>query len=174
MNKICELIKADAFRVNLLTAVAALKLPDCYIAAGFVRNLVWDHLHGFPATPLNDVDVIYFSKTELNEREILDKLFAAHPSVKWQLKNQALMHDKNLDPPYKNSTDAMSYWPELETAIGAKLTACGEIILASPFAAHSILKGFITHNAKRDRAIFLNRVAEKKWLATWPKLNIKL
>lgn len=174
MNKICELIYADTFRMSLLTTIAALNLPDCYIAAGFVRNLVWDHLHGFPSTPLNDVDVIYFSKSSINESAALAELFAAHPNIKWQLKNQALMHNKNLDPPYQNTLDAMSYWPEIETAIGAQLNAGGELIIASPFDTHSIFNGFITHNAKRDKSLFLNRVTEKKWLETWPKLKIKL
>ena len=40
------LLLADARRPALLRAVAALALPDCWIAAGFVRNAVWDHLAG--------------------------------------------------------------------------------------------------------------------------------
>jgi hypothetical protein len=45
-----------------------LKLPDGYIAAGYIRNRVWDHLHGFTErTPLNDVDVVYFNPHDLSE-----------------------------------------------------------------------------------------------------------
>ncbi|HCH5920363.1 TPA: nucleotidyltransferase family protein, partial [Vibrio parahaemolyticus] len=61
MDKIVELIKQDPVRVEALKVVYQLALPQCYIAAGFVRNLVWDSLHNFDVyTPLNDVDVIYF------------------------------------------------------------------------------------------------------------------
>ncbi|TOG44816.1 nitrate reductase, partial [Vibrio parahaemolyticus] len=40
MDKIVELIKQDPVRVEALKAVYQLALPQCYIAAGFVRNLV--------------------------------------------------------------------------------------------------------------------------------------
>ena len=59
---ISRLLKASTTHHEALRIVAALDLPDCWIAAGFVRNLVWDHLHGIsPPTPLNDIDVIYFA-----------------------------------------------------------------------------------------------------------------
>ncbi|ELI1836849.1 nucleotidyltransferase family protein, partial [Vibrio alginolyticus] len=65
MDRIVELIKQDPVRVKALECVSKLGLPQCYIAAGFVRNLVWDALHGFDvATPLNDADVIYFAPDE--------------------------------------------------------------------------------------------------------------
>jgi hypothetical protein len=174
MSKIVELIQADRFRWDLLATVASLNLVDCYIAAGFIRNLVWDYLHDLPPTPLNDVDVIYFSKTEVNEKLVLEKLYAVHQNVKWQLKNQAFMHLKNLDPAYKDSVNAMAYWPELETAIGARLGNNGKIVLASPFNIDAIFDGFITHNKNRDVSVFLKRVEEKKWLETWPKLRIRI
>jgi hypothetical protein len=37
-----------------------LNIQDGYIAAGFVRNLVWDKLHHIESQPLNDIDVIYW------------------------------------------------------------------------------------------------------------------
>lgn len=61
MDKIVELIKQDPLRTEALYYVSLLGLPQCYIAAGFVRNLVWDALHDFKSpSPLNDIDVIYF------------------------------------------------------------------------------------------------------------------
>lgn len=62
MKKLIELIQKDSLRMGVLSAVYAARLPDWYIGAGFIRNLVWDHLHDFPGTPLNDIDVIYFFK----------------------------------------------------------------------------------------------------------------
>ncbi|MBF4328231.1 nitrate reductase, partial [Vibrio anguillarum] len=73
MDKIVELIKEDPIRVEALYHVSQLGLPQCYIAAGFVRNLVWDSLHDFnEPTPLNDVDVIYFERTESNSNAYLE------------------------------------------------------------------------------------------------------
>ena len=57
---IAELIEKDELRMTLLRAHHELSLPDSCIAAGFVRNLVWDYFHAYQEiTPLNDVDVVY-------------------------------------------------------------------------------------------------------------------
>jgi hypothetical protein len=48
--------------MRCLRALRALDLPQGYIGAGFVRNAIWDELHARATpTPLNDIDVIYFS-----------------------------------------------------------------------------------------------------------------
>ena len=39
-NSIVTLIKQDPLRMQILDCVAQLGLPQCYVAAGFVRNLV--------------------------------------------------------------------------------------------------------------------------------------
>ena len=52
----------DSQRMQALHIAGSCNLPDWCLAAGFVRNLVWDQLHGYPQpTPLNDFDFIYFS-----------------------------------------------------------------------------------------------------------------
>jgi len=80
-----ELIRADAWRMQCLAAVAALDLPDSYVGAGFLRNAIWDLLHEKHArTPLNDVDVVYFdsadvtSGTEAQIEAALEDRVAAH------------------------------------------------------------------------------------------------
>jgi len=51
------IISNDPLRWRLLHRVHDLGLPDCWVAAGFVRNAVWDHLHGRDISPLiTDVD----------------------------------------------------------------------------------------------------------------------
>jgi hypothetical protein len=55
------LIASDRRRMEVLRFVRDLGLPDCWVAAGFVRNCVWDHLHGRATSPLaQDIDVIWF------------------------------------------------------------------------------------------------------------------
>jgi hypothetical protein len=124
MNRIIRLIEQDDVRVKALKSVASLSLPQCYIAAGFIRNLVWDSLHGKQTpTPLNDVDVIYYDASESNENENLEfeaRLLTLMPELNWQVRNQAKMHLRNNDKPYLNSVDAMSYWPEKETAMAIR------------------------------------------------------
>lgn len=44
-----------------MKAVADLGLPQGCIAAGYIRNFVWDSQHRFSQrTPLHDVDVLYY------------------------------------------------------------------------------------------------------------------
>ncbi|WP_434154138.1 nucleotidyltransferase family protein [Pseudomonas sp. JZ134] len=47
MHRLPDWIAEDPLRCQVLTCVAQLHLPDAWVAAGFVRNLVWDHLHGY-------------------------------------------------------------------------------------------------------------------------------
>ncbi|KOY44649.1 nitrate reductase [Vibrio parahaemolyticus] len=176
MDKIVELIKKDDIRVEALNLVAQLELPQCYIAAGFVRNLVWDCLHSRKSpTPLNDIDVIYFDPTEVNSDAYLSyeaQLSLLMPELNWQVRNQALMHERNGDIPYSSSLDAMSYWPEKETAVGIRQIKNNQYECIAAFGFDSLLSGYITYNPKRSRDVFDNRVKTKGWLAKWSSLKI--
>ena len=51
-------LREDEARMAALKVLAAVAPSDAWLAAGFVRNLVWDRLHGYSvSTPLNDLDV---------------------------------------------------------------------------------------------------------------------
>ncbi len=178
METIESLMLKDSQRMEMLKIVAGLQQEDCYIAAGFVRNLVWDFLHQdciHSASALNDVDVIFFDAQDKNHNraEILQsKLMAVDASIPWQVKNQAHMHLKNNDQAYKSCGDAMTYWPEKETAVAVRLNHQGEIEVLAPFGVGSLFNGLVSHNPKRDKSTFLKRVNHKGWLNTWPKLKL--
>ncbi|CAV27156.1 hypothetical protein VS_II1192 [Vibrio atlanticus] len=162
--------------MQVLNCVAQLDLPQCYVAAGFVRNLVWDHLHGYASpTPLNDIDVIYFDPIDTSYES--DLRFEAPlkqrlPELNWQVRNQANMHTRNGDEPYQSSLDAMSYWPEKETAVAVKQSPTGEIECIAAFGLESLFDLKITPNPNRSRDVFDQRVQSKNWLTHWPKLTI--
>jgi hypothetical protein len=170
------MLAKDRLRLEALSCVRLLNLPECYLAAGFVRNLVWDNLHQkLEPTPLNDVDVIYF---DLNESSP-DKykayeltLKAWLPQLHWQVRNQALMHLRNSDEPYKSSLDAMSYWPEKETAIGIRQLDNGHFDCISVFGYDSLFNLQVTYNPKRSRSVFEHRIKSKGWLNTWRHLAV--
>lgn len=176
MNRIIQLIERDELRLAALDCVQKLHLPQCYLAAGFVRNLVWDHLHNHSvATPLNDVDVIYFKANESTPdkfREYELKLNEFMPQLNWQVRNQAVMHTRNGDKPYKSSLDAMSYWPEKETAVATRKLKSGDLQCIAAFGLDSLFNLEITHNPKRQYDTFENRVKAKGWLKMWPDLTI--
>lgn len=75
--------------------------------------------------------------------------------------------------PYVSSSDAMTYWVELQAAIGAKLSVNGDIIILAPFGLKIFFDNSITLNQKRPKPnAFKNRVREKKWLEKWPNLIV--
>ncbi|SFD69582.1 nucleotidyltransferase family protein [Pseudoalteromonas denitrificans] len=173
--ELIRLIKQDKVRMKALKAVASLTLPDCYIAAGFVRNLIWDHIHHFESTQLNDIDVIFYStdfKKRFDNKVLEQKLIDLCPEFNWQIKNQAIMHFKNGDLPYKNTLDAITYWPEKETALALRLNDKEQIEVLAPFGLRSVFNGEITHNTNRTLNIFEHRLNTKSWLKLWPNLKV--
>lgn len=176
MQSIQSLLQQDPQRLRILNLLATIELKDAYIAAGFVRNMVWDALHEIStATPLNDVDVIFFDANDKNNslaEKALKSLRQLDSNVPWQVKNQAHMHLINNDRPYLDTFDAMSFWPEKETAIAVKVDGNNEIQVLAPFGTETLFKGLITHNPKRPKEVFLQRVYSKGWLETWPKLRM--
>lgn len=174
MHKIKDLLTNDPQRMRVLNIVKPLDLPDCYVAAGFLRNMVWDNLHN-KTTPLNDIDVVFYDAEDSdNVRAEATQTFLnqQYPEYIWEVKNQAFMHIRNQDSPYVNILDAMGYWPEKETAIAAALDNEGHISIISAFGLESLIQGKITYNDKRTLDIFKHRVSSKQWLEIWPNLQV--
>lgn len=174
-DRLIALLKTDTLRLEALACVSALQMPEAYIAAGFLRNLVWDvgHSKAVP-TPLNDVDVVYFDPHCVQpEREMLyeAQLQKALPALRWQVRNQARMHLKNGHPPYTDVKDAMGYWPEKETAVAVRQILPGQFDVISAFSLDSLFALQITRNPRCSRELFLQRLHSKGWLQTWPLLN---
>lgn len=175
---IVRLIQADEWRMRALEAVFMLGLPDCWIGAGFVRNAVWDALHGYEKSrPLNDVDVLYFDPQELThevERRHEGRLAREMPGVPWSVRNQARMHTENGDAPYRSVADAMRYWPETATAVAVRLSGQGQIQF---IAAHDILDLVNlelrpTPHFMGKLEIYRTRIRDKHWTSIWSYLTI--
>lgn len=84
------------------------------------------------------------------------------------------MHERNSDKPYTSASNAMSYWIEVETAVGARLDDSGEVTIVAPFGVELLFNYSITLNNKRPKPIdFRKRIAEKRWLEIWQKLTVK-
>jgi hypothetical protein len=130
------IIMGDAARWRLLGLVRALNLPDCWIGAGFVRNAVWDRLHGRAVSPLaSDVDVVWFDADRAGpsvDGAHEAALAEADPRVAWSVKNQARMHVRNGDAPYASTADAMARWPETATAVAVRRTGADACEVIAP------------------------------------------
>ncbi len=164
-----------------MQTVAALDLPDCWIAAGFVRDAVWDHLHGFGTRPPSgDIDVVWFGGSDVTaicDRSIEEQLRRQMPDLKWSVKNQARMHLRNGDTPYHSVAHAMSYWPETATAIAARFEMNETVAINAPFGLDDLFALWLrpTHGfANRKRTIFNERVRAKNWINRYPLLILCL
>lgn len=174
-----SLIASDTRRKQVLQLVQALGLPDCWVAAGFVRSCVWDHVHQYPESPLpQDIDVIWFDperSTAEHDTALERALHARDATLGWSVKNQARMHLRNGDRPYRSATDAMRYWPETATAVGVRMDAHGQIEVAAPFGLDDLF-GLIVRPTERflgiKHAVYLERLHAKQWQARWPRLTM--
>ena len=111
-------------------------LPDWAIGAGFVRSLVWDSLAALKArTPLPDIDVLFFDAENVarqQEMEIENRLRGVRNDLPWSVRNQARMHSRNGDAPYKDTHYAIGHWLETPTAVGARLETDGSLKILAP------------------------------------------
>ncbi|QYJ80637.1 nucleotidyltransferase family protein [Shewanella acanthi] len=194
---IIDWIRLDSARLQALEWAAQCadihNMEQWCLAAGFVRNLVWDRLHGFcnqenaqsmiqvehthHSNALNDIDLIYFCPLDFRpERDLAIEAYLRQlsPALPWSVKNQARMHLKNHDRAYTSCEDAMSHWPELETAVAVTQDLkSGEWRILAPFGLQSLFNLQLTHNPLRKRAVFETRIADKGWLTRYPQLSLR-
>lgn len=183
---IIDLITQDDWMMEILRTTKKLGLSDWWIGAGFVRSKVWDHLHGYEKrTPIPDIDVIYFDKTDFSEDEMskdttlkeieYEKLLVKMmPGINWSVTNQARIHLFHNHPPYKSASEGLSNWVETATCIGVKLNEKNELVITAPHGAHDLVNLILrpTPNSGATEGKFEERIANKKWLIKWPKLKV--
>ncbi|MGG0655727.1 nucleotidyltransferase family protein [Rummeliibacillus pycnus] len=178
--ELIEIIQKDAWMVKILKTVEKLNLPDCWVCAGFIRNKVWDFVHSYNVrTQLNDIDVIYFDPSNISqevEKKMESTLRGIMPAEPWSVKNQARMHMKNQSKPYTSSLDGISHFPEIPTAIGAKIIN-GKIQILAPYGVSSLFDKRVEPTPyftadKELHTIYHKRIQSKDWKRTWPELEI--
>ncbi|HEX4489944.1 MAG TPA: nucleotidyltransferase family protein [Acidimicrobiia bacterium] len=169
---------------RVLANVAALDLPDCWVGAGAVRDLVWDVRFGagFDPADIVDVDVVFFDGGDLSaerEEQAEAALRVADPSVKWDVKNQARVHlwfEARFGAPAEplaSAFEGVATWPERASAVAVRLDGEDEIDVLAPFGLDDLLDGVWRRNP--------TRVTEREWQARldrkqpgrrWPAVTV--
>lgn len=174
------LLRADTERQRMIALVQSLDLPDCWIAAGFIRNAVWDFLHGrAPSLPSGDVDVIWFDPSRNGtdiDLELENRLKNSDDSIAWSVKNQSRMHARNGDVPYQSASDAMRFWPETATAVAVRGTGGENLEITAPFGLDDLYAAIVRPTPRfidEKRLQFNERLRHKKWLLSWPLLRVE-
>jgi len=176
--RLIALLAACPQRLELLRALREYGPPGAWIGAGFVRNAVWDHLHGLAPGALADVDVLYFDARCLQaeaDEAFERRLARACPQAPWSVRNQARMHLRNGEAPYADVADAMRHWPEICTAVAVRLADRGLELLA-PLGLDDLFELRVrpTEHFRGKPEVYRQRLRGKAWTRRWPQLRIEL
>lgn len=182
-DKFKRIILEQDWLLDALRNVRSLDLPDWYIGAGAIRNTVWDALHGFNRTQLNDVDVVYFDSLDLEgfrEKDLEFKLKILNSSINWEVVNQARGHlfqqcSGKVRPPVNSSCQSIAYWCETPTCIGVRLEKDDSLTICAPHGLSDLMELRVRPIPEpyRDLISYKIRIKGKKWEEKWPKLQIE-
>ena len=96
---IVEQIQADPEMMTVLAIIRDLNLADAWLAAGAVRNFIWNQLSGKPGfDATTDMDLVFYDPTISYEEtlQIEQELKKTYPQYAWEVKNQVYMHQHSL------------------------------------------------------------------------------
>lgn len=173
------LLLDDSIRMEALCAVQSLKLNDGWIGAGFVRDAVWDRLHGYKQKPISgDVDVVWFDSERCNpvhDSNLEEQLCQHFPAFDWSVKNQARMHQRNGNRPYLSTENALLNWPETATAIAVRIGETNPLEIIAPYGLDDLFELRLRPTPPFECEklnIFRQRVAVKGWMERYPTLQL--
>ena len=169
----------DPYVMKVLDAVKACGPDQAYVAAGFVRNRVWDSFYDKKRLEADaDIDVVYYDQRnpgKEQERFFEGKLQQQLPTGIWQVRNQARMHTFGGYPPFAGLEHALKHWAETATTVGARLEPNGDLDIIAPFGLDDLFNHTlrITPQMKKHDAVgFDERLLRKKWQERWPDLKV--
>ena len=175
-----QAIQLNTDLMKILIIIRNLGLKDSWLAAGSIRNFIWNLLSDkSPFDRETDVDVIFFDPDISYEEtvSIEKKLREDFPQYQWELKNQVYMHQHSPHTvPYTSSRDAMSKYPERCTAVGLRLNEDSTLELFAPYGLEDILN-FQVHPTphfleNEDRMkLYQTRLSKKNWQEKWKNLT---
>ena len=184
-DRLAEAVRSSAWMMRVLRTVREVSLPDAWVGAGAVRDLVWGERFGpgFAPERLNDVDVAFFDPHDLsraNDTRATGRLLQRAPDVPWEATNQAAVHTWYADvfggdpiPPLRSIADAVSTWPETATTIAVRLTPTGAIEVCAPLGLHDLLDGVWRRNPRRVSPEESRRRLERQRPASrWPGVTV--
>jgi hypothetical protein len=184
-DRMRDIIRSSAWLVRTLQAVRRTGLPDAWVGAGVLRDLVWGQLYGpgFAPGDVHDVDVVFLDPRDLSrqrDEQATRLLHEACPGVPWQARNQAAVHTWyhgrfGGEPvaPLLSIADAVATWPETATAVAVRLAPRGDIEVCAPLGLADLLGGVWRRNPRRaSLAVSLARLARHQPATRWPGVRV--
>ncbi|MFG1765873.1 nucleotidyltransferase family protein [Micromonospora parva] len=184
-SELRELVAGNRWLTRALTVVRDSGLPDAWIGAGVLRDLVWGERygHGFDPATVRDVDVVFFDPTRLTREDddrATARLTAAWPQPPWEARNQAAVHTWYAakfggEPitPYRDVAEAVATWPEYATAVAVRLDSADRLEVCAPYGLADLLGGVWRHNPARvGVALSRRRLARHRPAQRWPGVTV--
>lgn len=181
-GRLGEILQRCSGLMRALRAARAVRAPDWLVAAGAVRDVVWDDLHGRDLTATaRDIDLVFFDPLDLSEareRTIQSQLHSRAPDLPWDVKNQAAVHlwypkvfGREVEP-FASSAEAIATFPEIATCVGVRLLDDDDLLVVAPHGLGDLLGGVCRHNPTRVSAAFYrDRLSSKDWPTRWPRVR---
>jgi hypothetical protein len=180
--RLCEILRRAPRVMEALRVARDVGAPDWLVAAGAIRDVVWDAAHGRPLREApRDIDVAFFDPSDLTpqrDERVDEALRARAPHLPWQAKNQAAVHlwyPRTFGvevPPLRCSAEAVATFPETASCVGVRLLSDDDMLVVAPHGLDDLLGGVCRHNPLRVSASFYEqRVTEKRWRSRWPKMR---
>ncbi|MGT2683480.1 nucleotidyltransferase family protein [Streptococcus porci] len=179
-SELLTLISQNKDMMFVLRKIAELDLNDSWLAAGAVRNFIWNTLSGRSAFDREtDMDVVFFDRKKSYQETLAieQKLLTDYPDYCWEVRNQVHMHQHSPNTkPYISSCDAISKYPERCTAVAVRLVN-NHLELFAPYGLDDILTFTVKPTphfmANPNRfEVYKKRMAKKTWAQSWPQLQI--
>jgi hypothetical protein len=178
-SELLEIVTATPWLMGVLARARDEQLPDWFVGAGAVRDVVWDTRlgGGFDASRVADVDLVYFDPSDLTkarEHEIEARL-----GEQWDVTNQAAVHTWfhtkfGGEPvaPLTSTADGIATWPEYATCVGVRLEDDDTLTVCAPHGLDDLLDGVWRTNPVRvSEAEAAGRLARKAPGKRWPGLR---
>src|SRR6202035_4170948 len=196
-RELAQSVLAEPWLASALDAVAASGLPDAWIGAGAIRDVVWGQLHdGFDPALVRDVDVVFFDPGDLSRArdEAAQRQLGELAVRPWEASNQAAVHTWFHEyfggppvPPFASVHEAVATWPETATCVAIRRAAgdpaagdpapgdpaSGGLEVCAPHGLADLIGRTWRRNPVRGTlATSRERLARQRVAARWPGVTI--
>ena len=184
-ERLRRMVASSPWLMRVLATVRAMDLPDAWVGAGAIRDLVWGRLYGsgFEPGDLHDVDVVYFDPSDLSrarDERATRALRTAWAHVPWQARNQAAVHTWYADrfggrpvEPFASIAEAVATWPETATAVAVRLDAAERVEVCAPLGLTDLLTGVWRRNPRRaSMRVSAERLERHHPARRWPAVRV--
>ncbi|WP_433282758.1 nucleotidyltransferase family protein [Micromonospora sp. CA-244673] len=183
--ELAELLAACPWLVRVLGVVREAGLPDAWVGAGVLRDLVWGRRFGggFEPRDVRDVDVAFFDPhnlTRSGDAAATELLRRHDPAIPWEATNQAAVHTwyesvfgAGPVDALRSIAEAVTTWPETATAVAVRLDAAGTLHVCAPLGLDDLLDGIWRRNPRRVTVeLSRARLARHDPGRRWPKVRV--